>query len=130
MVGYGFFVLGSFLYLLMKMKSYKKQAKNNPNPNLNFSAASFFNDEWINVLMLWLGGIPLVIFLPILIGGTSVSIVNTAGVTVSSFDMKNALAPFEFLVGLGGNSVLFSFFSKYQKTFLNQVGVDSTPTDN
>lgn len=130
LIGYGAFTLGSLIYLLMKVNSFKRQAKSNPNPNFVFSAKDFFSDEWINIAVLWLGGIALVLFLPTLTGGTVVDIVNSKGVTMTSLPLKTALAPMEFMIGLGGNSTLFSLFGKYQKTFLNQLGVEQDKKDD
>jgi hypothetical protein len=123
-LGYLAFSLGSTIYLITKIQEYRKTAKANPNPNFVFSMKDFWSDEWLNVLKLQLGGIALVLFLPILIGGTTVDIKNTAGAVVTSFALKVALMPMYFVLGYSGNSAVFALFGKYKKTFVNQMGID------
>lgn len=122
LLGYGAFVLGSVLYLLSKIRDYKKQAK--PITGMEFSVRQFWNDELINIIQLYVGGIALVIFLPMLIGGATVDIKNTSGNVITTLALKATLIPMYFILGFSGNSALFSLFGKYKKTFLNQLGVD------
>lgn len=122
LLGYGAFVLGSLLYLLSKIRDYKKQAK--PVTGMEFSLKQFWKDELINIVQLYLGGVALVIFLPMLIGGSTVDLKNTSGNVVTTLTLKESLIPMYFILGFSGNSALFSLFGKYKKTFLNQLGVD------
>lgn len=122
---YGCFLLGCVLYLLGKIKEYKQMADANPDPNIVHSNKKLLSDEWINIAQLLIGGVALIIFAPKLIGGISVDIKNVSGQVVANVAMQTLLMPFYFLMGYAGNSALFSFFGKYKKTLLNQVGVDS-----
>jgi len=125
-LGYGAFVLGSVLYLLSKIRDFKKQAK--PIPGMEFSYKQFWSDELINIIQLYVGGIALVIFLPMMIGGATVDIKSTSGAVITSLALKATLIPMYFILGWSGNSALFSLFGKYKKTFLNQLGVEDEPT--
>lgn len=120
---YGAFLLGSVLYILGKIQEYKLMAKANPNPKVIYDTKHFLSDEWINFARLIIGGIALVIFMPMLIGGASVDIKSTEGAIITNLEMKTLLAPFYFLVGYSGSSGLFAIFGKYKKTLLNRVGV-------
>lgn len=122
LLGYGAFVLGSLLYLLGKIQDYKKQAK--PINGMEFNMTYFWMDEWINIVRLYIGGVALVIFLPMLIGGATVDIKNTSGAVITTLALKATLIPMYFILGFSGNSALFSLFGKYKKTFLNQLGVE------
>lgn len=122
LLGYGAFVLGSVLYLLSKIRDFKKQAK--PIPGMEFSLKQFWKDELINIIQLYVGGIALVIFLPMLIGGATVDIKSTSGAVITTLALKATLIPMYFILGWSGNSALFSLFGKYKKTFLNQLGVE------
>ena len=54
-LGYLSFLLGVLLYLLAKVGEYKKMAKQNINPDVNFSMKNFWDEEWINfVFSVWL----------------------------------------------------------------------------
>lgn len=122
--GYLAFLLGSLIYLIGKVREYKKMAKANPDPKIIYSTKAFINEEWLNFAQFYLGGIALVIFTPMLIGGAVVEVKNSAGAAISSFTLKSVLTPMYFLTGMAGNSALFAFFGKYKKTLLNTVGVD------
>ena len=125
-LGFLAFFVGSVLYLLGKMKEYKKTAKANPRTDVVFNQKQFFNDEWINITMLLIAGMALVFFLPSLIGGTMIDIKNTDGGIVTSFSLKKALMPLYFTLGYSGNSAVFMLIGKYKTTFLNQVGVSDS----
>ena len=127
-LGYGAFLLGAALYILSKLKEYKQMADANPNPKVIFRGKDLVNSEWINLAQLFLAGIALVIFLPMLIGGTTVDIKNTSGNVVTTLSLKATLIPMYFLLGWSGNSAIFALFGKYKKTLLNQVGVDDENT--
>lgn len=124
LLGYGSFLLGAFIYMLGKIKEFKLMAKANPNPKIVYNMKSMFEEEWTNFAQLFLGGIALVIFAPMLIGGATVDIKNVSGQVVTSLTLETILLPMYFLIGYGGNSALFGYFGKYKKTLLNQVGVD------
>lgn len=126
LLDYGSFLLGSILYILGKVSDYKAMAKANPDPNVVYDTKHFLNDEWINFARLIIGGIALVIFMPMLIGGASVDIKSTEGTVITNLEMKTLLAPFYFLTGYSGSSGLFAIFGKYKKTLLNRVGVQDT----
>lgn len=127
-LGFLAFLLGVAIYILSKIKEYKGMAKANPNPSVKFSSKDFFNEEWVNFAQLLLGGVALIIFLPMLINGQTVQFSNSKGDVVGSLPLKAALTPFYFLLGWSGNSALFALFGKYKKTLLNQVGVDELDT--
>lgn len=122
--GYGSFLLGAVLYVLAKIQEFKEMADSNPNPTINFSTKKMFSKEWINFTRLLIGGIALVLFMPMLVGGTMVDIKNTEGAIVTTLSMETLLIPFYFFVGYSGNSALFALFGKYKKTLLNKVGVE------
>ncbi len=128
LLGYGAFVLGSVLYLLSKIRDFKRQAK--PIPGMEFNYKQFWNDELINIIQLYVGGIALVIFLPMMIGGATVDIKSTSGVVITTLALKATLIPMYFILGWSGNSALFSLFGKYKKTFLNQLGVEDETKNN
>lgn len=125
-LGYLSFLLGILLYLLAKVSEYKKMAKQNPNPDIRFSMKSFWNDEWINFARVLIAGVALVLFMPMLIGGSMVELKNNEGGVIASFALRAVLIPFYFFVGYSGNSAVFAIFGKYKKTLLNQVGVDDS----
>lgn len=125
LLGYGSFLLGAVLYVLAKIQEFKEMADSNPNPNINFNAKKMFGKEWVNFLRLLIGGIALVLFMPMLVGGTMVDIKNTEGAIVTTLSMETLLVPFYFFVGYSGNSALFALFGKYKKTLLNKVGVET-----
>lgn len=126
LLDYGAFLLGSILYILGKISDYKDMAKANPDPKVVYDTRHFLNNEWINFARLIIGGIALVIFMPMLIGGASVDIKSTEGAVIANLEMKTLLAPFYFLTGYSGSSGLFAIFGKYKKTLLNRVGVQDT----
>jgi hypothetical protein len=125
LLNYGCFLLGCVLYLLGKIKEYKAMAEANPDPKIIYSTRNLIDKEWINLAQLFIGGIALIIFTPMLTGGVVVDVKNVSGNVVTSLSMQTVLMPFYFFVGYSGNSALFSYFGKYKKTLLNQVGVDS-----
>jgi len=124
LLDYGAFLLGSVLYVLGKIGDYKEMAKANPDPKIVYDTKHFMNEEWINFARLIIGGVALVIFMPMLIGGANVDIKSTEGVVITNLEMKTLLAPFYFLVGYSGSSGLFAILGKYKKTLLNRVGVN------
>lgn len=123
LLDYGAFLLGGVLYVLGKIQDYKEMAKANPDPKVIYDTKHFLNDEWINFVRLGVGGIALVIFMPMLIGGASVDIKSTDGIVITNLDMKTLLAPFYFLTAYSGTSGVLGVFGKYKKTLLNRVGV-------
>lgn len=120
-IGYALFVLGAVLYCLAKVQEYKDMAEANPDPKIIYNTRRFLNKEMINFIRLFLGGIALVIMMPMLIGGTVVEIKNSEGSLLTSISLKSALMPFYFVVGLGGTSLLFSIFGRYRKTLLSRL---------
>lgn len=127
LLDYGAFLLGAILYLLSKVGEYQQMAEANPDPKIVYSFGNLLKKEWVNIARLLIGGIALVIFLPLLIGGATVDIKNTEGIVVTSMAMKSVLAPMYFFLGYSGNSALFALFGKYKKTLLERVGVDEKP---
>lgn len=124
-VDYGAFLLGCVLYILGKAQKLKELGDANPDPQVAFSWPKMFGKEYINFIRLLLGGVALVLFGPMLIGGATVDIKSTEGTIITTLAMQSLLAPFCFLMGFAGNSALFNFFGKYEKTLLNRVGVDN-----
>jgi hypothetical protein len=124
LLDYGSFLLGSILYILGKIQEYKAMAKANPDPKIVYDRKHFIEDEWINFARILIGGIALVIFMPMLIGGATVDIKSAEGNVITNIEMKTILAPFYFLVGYSGSSGLFAVLGKYKKTLFNRVGVD------
>ena len=122
--GYAAFLGGMLLYNLSKIADYKKTAKSNPNPALVFSLSQYWDDEWINVVKMLVSGIALVIFLPMMIKGQSVSFLNSQGISVATVQLETVLLPAYFFIAYSGNSAISALFGKYKKTFLNQLGVD------
>lgn len=121
--GYGSFLLGALLYILGKIQEFKEMAEANPSPHVVYRTKDMFNKEWVNMIRLLIGGIALIIFAPMLIGGATVDIKNSSEQVITTLSMETMLLPFYFLTGYGGNSALFGYFGKYKKTLLNQVGV-------
>jgi len=129
LIDYGAFLLGCVIYILRKAQKLKELGEANPNPNVSFSWAKFIDKEYINFVTVLLGGIALVFFAPLLMGGATVDIKSTEGAVVATLSMSTLLAPFSFLIGLAGPSALFSYFGKYEKTLLNRVGVDNNQSN-
>lgn len=121
---YGAFLLGAVLYLLSKVGEYRQMAEANTDPKIIYSFGNLLKKEGVNIARLLIGGIALVIFLPLLIGGATVDIKSTEGAIITSMAIKSVLAPMYFFIGYSGNSALFSLFGKYKKTLLNRVGVE------
>jgi hypothetical protein len=128
-LGYGVFLLGSAIFVLAKAQKLKQIAEANPDPKVSFSWRKMWDKEYINVIMVLLGGIALIIFAPHLIGGATVDIKSTEGTVITTLELQSILDPFYFLVGLAGPSALFGFFGRYEKTLFNRVGLD-TPITN
>lgn len=126
LLDYGAFLLGSILYILVKAKKLKELGEANPDPNVWFSWNKFLNKESINLAILLIGGIALVIFAPLLIGGATVDIKSTQGAVIATMALQTLLAPFLFLMGLSGPSALLNYFGSYEKTLLNRMGVDNS----
>lgn len=122
-IDYGAFLLGFILYILGKVQDYKAMAKANPDPKIIYNKRHFIDDEWVNFVRIIIGGIALVLFMPMLIGGATVDIKSTDGAVITNIEMKTVLAPFYFLIGYSGSSGLFAVLGKYKKTLLNRVGV-------
>lgn len=120
-IGYALFALGAFLYCLGKVQEFKDMAEANPDPKIVYNSKRFFNKELINFIRLFVGGIGLVIIMPMMIGGTIVEIKNSEGAVLTSISLKSALMPFYFVVGLGGTSLLLSIFGRYRKTLLSRL---------
>lgn len=125
LLDYGCFLLGCTLYLLGKIKEFKAMAEANPDPKIVYSTKNLISKEWINFAQLIIGGVAVVIFTPMLIGGVTVDTKNVSGQVVTTLAMQTLLMPFYFFIGYSGNSAMFAYFGKYKKTLLNQVGVDS-----
>lgn len=123
-IGYALFVLGAVLYCLGKIQEFKDMAESNPDPKIVYNTNRFLNKELINFIRLFVGGIGLVVIMPMLIGGTVVEIKNTEGAVLTSISLKSALMPFYFVVGLGGTSLLLSIFGRYRKTLLSRLPPD------
>lgn len=123
LLDYGTFLLGAFLHILGKMQKFKEMAEANPDPKIIFNVKTMYRKEWINITRLLIGGIALIIFMPMLIGGASVDIKSVEGQVITTLTLQTLLAPFYFFVAYAGNSALFSLFGKYEKTLLNRVGV-------
>jgi hypothetical protein len=119
--GYALFALGSVLYCLSKVQEYKDMAESNPDPKIVYNTKKFLNKEMINFIRLFLGGVALVILMPMLIGGTVVELKNSEGTVLTSVSLKTALMPLYFVTGLGGTSLLFSIFGRYRKTLLSRL---------
>lgn len=124
LIDYGSFLLGAVLYILGKVQEFKEMADSNPDPKVIYGTGRMLSKEWVNLTRLLIGGVALVIFMPMLIGGTTVDIKNTSGNVVTTLTMATVLTPFYFLVGYAGLSGLLAVFGKYKKTLLHQVGVD------
>jgi hypothetical protein len=124
LLDYGAFQLGAIMYILLKAKKLKELGEANPDPNVAFNWTKFRDKESINIAILLLGGIALVIFTPLLIGGATVDIKSTDGGVVATLALQTLLAPFYFLMGLAGPSALLNYFGSYEKTLLNRMGVD------
>ena len=123
LLDYGAYILGIILYVLGKVQDYKAMAKANPDPKVVYDTRHFLNDEWVNFARMLVGGIALVLFMPILIGGATVDFKNADGAVIANLEIKTLLAPFYFLVGYSGTSGLFAVLGKYKKTLFNGVGV-------
>lgn len=123
-IDYGAFLLGTTLYILLKAKKLKEIGEANPDPNVAFNWIKFRDKEYINLAILLLGGVALVIFTPMLIGGATVEIKSTEGNVVANISLQTLLAPFYFLMAMAGPSALLNFFGTYEKTLLNRVGVN------
>lgn len=123
LLDYSAYLLGAVLWILIKAKKLKELGEANPDPTIAFNWNKYVSKEYINFIILLLGGIALVVFAPALIGGTTVDIKSTEGAVVASMALQTLLAPFEFLMGLAGPSALLNFFGSYEKTLLNRVGV-------
>lgn len=121
---YGLFLLGAILSILGVVQDYKKMAEANPDPKIIYNARHFLDKEWVNLARLLIGGVALVIIMPMVVGGTAVDIKNTSGNVVTTLTMAAVLTPFYFLVGYAGLTGLLAVFGKYKSTLLNQVGVD------
>ena len=121
LIGFAAFIFGSLIYLLSKIKEYKALADNHSG-DVVFSFKKFLSKEWINLAQLYLGGLAIVIGLPMLAGGINVNLNNSAGALMVTFTLKEALIPMYFLIGFGGNSVVNSIFGKYKKTLLEPIG--------
>jgi len=120
---YAAFLLGSVLYVLGKIQEFKELAEANPDPNVKYDFKHMISKEAINFIRLLVGGIALVWFMPMLIGGATVDIKSTEGAVITTLALQTLLLPFYFFVGYSGNSALFAIFGKYKKTLLNRVGV-------
>ena len=129
LIGYGLFFLGSVIYLLIKARDYKQLADKVPNSDVQATFKDFWNKEWINMFILWLAGIAVVLFLPQLIGGSTVDLKSAAGNVITTVSLKTALTPMEFILGYSGNSVVFALLGKYKKSLLSQMGVDEKNPD-
>lgn len=124
LIDYGAFVLGVVLYVLGKVQEFKEMAEANPDPKIIYNTKRMFDKEWVNFARLLIGGVALVIFMPMLIGGATVDIKNEEGNVITTLSLKTILIPLYFFIGYSGNAALFSLFGKYKKTLLNRVGVD------
>lgn len=122
---YGSFLLGAFLYMLGKIEEFKQMAEANPDPKVVYDLKHLIYKEWVNFTRLLVGGVALIIFLPMLIGGATVDLKSVEGAVITTISLEALLRPFYFFIGYSGLSALLSVFGKYKKTLLNRVGVDS-----
>lgn len=125
LIDYGAFLLGAILCILGTIEDYKKMADANPDPKIVYDASHFLHKEWINLTRLLIGGVALILFMPMLVGGTTVDIKNVSGSVVTTLKMVTVLTPMYFLVGYSGVNGLLAIFGKYKNTFMKQVGVDN-----
>jgi hypothetical protein len=124
LMDYGAFLLGSILCILGTIEDYKKMADANPDPKIVYDANHFLHKEWINLARLLIGGVAIILFMPMLVGGTTVDIKNSSGNVVTTLTMATVLTPFYFLVGYSGVNGLLAIFGKYKNTFMKQAGVE------
>jgi hypothetical protein len=125
LLDYASFLLGALLYVLVKAKKLKEMAEANPDPKIAFGWAKFLDKEYINLVILLFGGIALVVFTPMMIGGATVDFKSTEGAVIATVALSTLLAPFCFLMGLAGPSALLNYFGSYEKTLFNRVGVNN-----
>lgn len=125
LLDYGAFILGGILYILIKAKKLREIADANPDPKVAFSWTKFRDKESINIVIMLIGGIALVVFTPMMIGGATVDFKSTEGAVITTVALSTLLAPFCFLMGLAGPSALLNYFGSYEKTLFNRVGVNS-----
>ena len=123
LLDYGAFLLGCTLYVLMKAKKLKEIAEANPDPKVAFSWIKFRDKESINLAILLIGGVALIIFAAMMIGGATVDIKSTDGAVITTITLQTLLAPFYFLTALAGTSALLNYFGTYEKTLLPRMGV-------
>lgn len=121
-LGYVAFLFGMLIYLLGKINEYKKLAKAHPNPLVNFSLSKLWSSEWANVIQVLLGGLALVIFLPMLIGNYQVDFKSSSGAIIATVNLKAVLIPLYFFIGYSGNSAVFMILGKYKKELISKIG--------
>lgn len=126
LIGYAAYLLGFVLYILGKVDEYKRTAKSIPNPTVKFSMRKFWDEEWINMVRLLVGGVALVIFAPKLFASAhAVDVINSNGEKVTSLLMASILPFIYFLLALSGSSAVFNFFGKYKKTLIDPIISDN-----
>lgn len=124
LAGYGSFLFGMLIYLVGKAEDFKKLADANPNPNVKFSMADMFKKEGFTLVKMALGGLALVIFLPMLIGGSVVVFQNSHGDEIGRVAMKAAFIPLYFFVAMSGSSAVFAVLGKYRNDLMKGIGVE------
>jgi hypothetical protein len=126
LIGLALFTFGMVIYLLVKIRDYKQKAKAILDPTVKFHLDQFWDDELLNLIILFLSGAAVVAGLPFIIGGAVVKIETSAGGVLYTMPMRAALFPMDFILGFSGNQLVFAVIGKYKKTFFNQIGVDES----
>lgn len=118
-------LLGMWIHLLLQVRDYKKVAKLNPNPNIEYSFKAFIDSEWLNYVIFISCGAAFIAYFPGFLTGTSVVINGENGTPILKVDADVFKAPMFFLIGLSGSDALLSIFGNYKKTLFKQTLPDS-----
>jgi hypothetical protein len=116
------FMFGMTIHILGKVQEFKQIAEANNDPSVTFSYKKLFNKEWINFVRAILGGIAIIIFLPMFIGDYKTQFVNHEGVVMFTVALKALLIPLHFFIGYSGSSAVFNILGKYKKDLLSNIG--------
>jgi hypothetical protein len=121
-LGFAAFMFGMIIHILGKVQEFKSMAEANQDPKVVFSYKKLLDKEWINMVRAILGGIAIIVFLPMLIGDYKTQFLKEDGTVMFTMNLKALLIPLYFFIGYSGSSAIFNILGKYKKDLLANIG--------
>ena len=123
---YAAYLLGAFIYILDQIKKYQDLAEATPDPTITYKKKNFWQKEKYNIMQIALYGGVSIIFLPILLGGSTVQLVGSGGGMIWSLPMETALIPAQIIIGWTGGRAVIALMGNSKKELYTKLGITET----